>query len=203
MKIKNNQHGREVKPKPPLESDDVLSEKERRVLKQLIEKPGLTSYRDVERSLAEQPGPKMAYETVRDNVDRLEAGGYLEKGWTVDFRKIGYQTLYRIDVMIEPSAIHVDRDERSKVPLTNPQQVLAAEILHLVEQEPFKNWVLIENIEILLGDPADLCITARVAHHRHVFSFVTRGLRSLPGIRGTSTCQIAWSVRYGETEDEE
>jgi DNA-binding Lrp family transcriptional regulator len=203
MKIRNNQHSPEGRPKPPLENDAILSDNERRILKQLIEKPGLTSYKDIQRSLAEQPGEKMPYETLRDNVDRLEEGGYLEKGWTVDFRKIGYQTLYRIDVMIEPSAIKVDRDERSNIPVKNPQQVLAVEILHLVEKEPFKNWVLIENIEILLGDPADLCITARVAHHRHVFSFVTHGLRSLPGIRQTSTCQIAWSVRYGVTEDEE
>jgi hypothetical protein len=104
--------------------------------------------------------------------------------------------------MIEPSAIDVDRDKVSKVPVANPQQVLAAEIMRLAEQPPFKNWVLVENIEILLGDPADLCITARVSHHRHVFAFVTRGLRSLPGIRGTSTCQIAWSVRHGEVDEE-
>jgi hypothetical protein len=203
MKNKNNQHSRDAKPKPPLENAEVLSENQQRVLKLLIEKPGLTSYKDVERALVEQAGPKMAYETVRDNVDRLLEGGYLQKGWTVDFRKIGYQTVYRIDVMIEPSAIEVERDERSKIPLKNPQQVLAAEILRLVEQAPFKNWILIENVEILLGDPADLCITARVAHHHHVFIFVTRGLRSLRGIRGTSTCQIAWSARYRETEDQE
>lgn len=201
MKVRNNQHTANER-RAPLESNEQLSERQRRVLKLLIEQPGLVTYADVQRALDEQPGEKMPYGTVRDNLDGLERDGYLTKGYTVNFKKIGYQTLYRIDVMIEPSAIDVDRDDVSNVPVANPQQVLVAEILRLAEQLPFKNWILIENIEILLGDPADLCITVRVSHHRDVFSFVTRGLRSLPGVRSTSTCQIAWSVRHGEVEHE-
>jgi len=197
MKTKNNKQGSEHQARPPLEKDDLLNNNERRVIKILIEKPGLASYAEVHRSSSSAKGndDKMPYDTVRDNIDRLEAGGYLKRGWTVNFKKIGYEIGYRIDVMIDPMNIEVEHYPESTIPINNPQQVLAAEILHLVEQAPFKNWVLIENIEILLGDPADLCITARVSSHKHIFDFVTRGLRSLKGIRQTSTCQIPWSVR--------
>jgi len=197
MKAKNNKHGSEQQSRPPLENDDVLNENERRVIKILIEKPGLASYADVHRSSSSVKGTEreMVYDTVRANIDRLEAGGYLKKGWTVNFRKIGYEIAYRIDVMIDPVNIKVDPYPGTTIPIKNPQQVLTAQILDLVEQVPFKNWVLIENIEILLGDPADLCITARVSSHKDIFDFVTRGLRSLKGIRQTSTCQIPWSVR--------
>src|ERR1700691_2554681 len=195
MSIRNNTH--ELQRQPPLESDEVLTENEQRVIKVLIERPGLTKYADLVRSfeIDKRENKGMSYPTVHTTVDRLEAGDYLRKGWTVNFKKSGYEICYRIDVMIDPSSMIFDRDTDTNIPTENPQQVLAARILRLVEHKPFKNWVLIENIEILLGDPADLCVTARVSKHQDIFEFVTRGLRSLPGIRQTSTCQISWSVR--------
>ena len=171
---------------PPIE-DGRLTNNERRIVKQLIERPNIKNYKELSLTTS------VKYGTVLDNVDRLEKKGYLSHIWKVNFAAIGYEIAYRIDVVLDPFKIAVDVDKNG-IPTVNPQEVLALAIRDLVEQKPFKERVLVENVEILLGNPADLSITVRAASHEYAFDFVTRGLRSLPGIRGTSTCQIAWSL---------
>ncbi len=189
MTRNNNKQNGKAHRVAPLENKDLLNENETKVIKALIERPGLTRYIDVQNHVG------LSSSTAKTVVDRLDDSGYIRKGWVVNYHKIGYEVCYRIDVILDPHSIHPSRDKETGIPIDNPQLVIAHAILEMVEKPPFKNWVIIENIEVLLGDPSDLCITARVAEHGDIFQFVTRGLRSLQGIRQTSTCQIAWSIR--------
>ena len=74
----------------------------------------------------------------------------------------------------------------------NTQQTLAYYILDVLSTR--MKGVVIEDIAILLGDPADLCATVVAPSHKAMFKFVTEHLRPTVGIENTSTSHVAWRI---------
>jgi hypothetical protein len=150
--------------------------------------------------------------TLEDQLKPLYDNEWIDTRTVVDLPAMGYKLKYRIDVKINPRELRkqletlkgsvVNRDE-------NPQVILGHYIRYRLPKEErclrFDGRLLIEDIVILLGDPADLSITVRVQEHKDAFDWVTTILRTLDPVDNTSTCLEAWSVIDGpvshETQD--
>jgi hypothetical protein len=61
-----------------------------------------------------------------------------------------------------------------------------------------RNDLILENVTILLGQQADLTVTLRARDQEAVLTFVVDGLRTMRGVRMTSTSHEAWSCVDGE-----
>ena len=59
--------------------------------------------------------------------------------------------------------------------------------------ENYAERIYVEDVTILLGHQADLCVAVRVHNSNVIRRFVTDGLRLLAGINTTSTSQEVWS----------
>jgi DNA-binding Lrp family transcriptional regulator len=90
--------------------------------------------------------------------------------------------------------------------LTNHQEILAFHVLSCGERNPS---ILVEDVSVLLGDPADLCATIRVrapqgenkkaegnSATKVIYKLVTEDLRGLASVDSTSTCFEAWSCSH-------
>jgi DNA-binding Lrp family transcriptional regulator len=176
---------------PPIEGLTALQKK---VVRAVLKHPDLVSDAD----LAKEVGEK--YTSVSGVVQSLKTKGILREGKVVNFAKLGYGFCYRVDVMINPVEVQFKRDPATGMPKENPQKKLARDIVERANSAPFKDWVVIEDIMILLGNPADLSIMVRVPSHEDIFEFVTMGLRTCPGVMNTSTSYVSWSIMHEERE---
>jgi len=53
--------------------------------------------------------------------------------------------------------------------------------------------VIVEDVCVLLGDPADLSLTVRVKDPDDIFPFVTEHLRTMDGVDNTATSIESWT----------
>lgn len=154
---------------------------------------------------------------LQHRLKELHDNGWLDVYREIDVIALGYKLRYRIDVKINPRDLqpHLD-DLRNKLMAAkklpsdnNPQKLLALYIKNLLLQAPgdlleaeaferLRQRVIVEDVSILMGDPADLTISVRVKDHEDIFQFVTGLLRPAPGVENTSTSLEAWSVRAGK-----
>ena len=151
-------------------------------------------------------------DALTHRLEELRNNGWLDVHREVDVVVLGYRLRYRIDVKINPSKLkdHVSeltdalRKAKKQQPSDgNPQKVLAMYIKHALLQETkapqrLCERIIVEDVAILMGDPADLTISVRVKDHEDIFQFVTGFLRPAPGVENTSTSLEAWSVRAGK-----
>ena len=158
----------------------------------------------------------LSRQRVSSRITALQRGRRLRKGYTVDLASLGYKYKYRIDIRIDPVALKEAIEKDSKlsvaskqwkagaVPLDAPKEAPATELEEVNPQEVLAFYVLneigkrsdnmiIEDVAVLLGDPADLCATVRFKDPVNAYHFVTKNLRTIPGINSTSTCWEAWS----------
>jgi hypothetical protein len=79
------------------------------------------------------------------------------------------------------------------------QKNLARYILRrLPNRKPFAGKILVEDVRILLGHPADLTATVRASTTDAMLEFVTEGLRMCNAVSQTTSCLEAWSCRDGQ-----
>lgn len=149
---------------------------------------------------------------THNRLVKLKKLQHLRSGMTVNLNALGYVHRYRIDVKIDPHVLlqevrrakGLDRrskqnDDQEESELKeacknwnsdNAQEILAFHILSLGDKDPN---LIVEDVAVLLGDPADLSVTIRLKKADLVYSFVTERLRGLRSISSTTTCIEAWS----------
>jgi DNA-binding Lrp family transcriptional regulator len=148
---------------------------------------------------------ELSVDQIGRRLTEMRENEWLDLKYIVDPVVLGYRLRYRVDVKINPLSLRGESAmlKGSKLlPNDNPQKILAAYIKDtLAEESRFKDRVMIEDITIVMGDPADLCVTLRVKDHDDILDFVTAGLRETPGIENTMTCLEAWSILTGKLSE--
>lgn len=144
---------------------------------------------------------KMSEASINRYVDELKADNSLARRWVVNLDKLGWEYKYRVDVKINPLDLQIDNADAPKSgarwDTQNPQEMLAHQIMDMCEGDPKQTdppEIIIEDVTVLLGDPADLSIVLRVRNPKKLYSFITERLRCIPGVENTSTCTEAWSA---------
>lgn len=148
---------------------------------------------------------KMSEDQMQRRLSTLKDREWWNWRRVVNTASLGFGLRYRIDVKINPLLLRNHLPELKGRPVErndNPQKILARYIKNtLANDHRFKRRVIVEDITIVMGDPADLCVTVRVQDHDDVFEWVTGGLRAVGGIENTSTCLEAWSVLDGRLSE--
>jgi DNA-binding Lrp family transcriptional regulator len=157
-------------------------------------------------------------DTTQKRISKLSDLGALQRRYEVDLDALGYTNRYLMDITVDPKELkdahkayvnkankyerqqrRQKRSSRSKAAqrpslITNPQVWLAIEIMKLNDKPENKD-VIVQDLAVMMGDPADLCATVRTrGDQKVIFNFVTDQVRPIPGIQKTSTCIEAWSV---------
>lgn len=136
---------------------------------------------------------------VKHCLDELRREGHITHRYEVDPDYLGYELLYRVDIVIIPSKLREGHGglEGDKARVES-QKSLARYILNdLPNNEQFKGKILVQDVQILLGHPADLSATVRAVNSDAMLEFVTEGLRMCQAISQTTSCLEAWSCRGG------
>lgn len=153
----------------------------------------------------------MERDTTQKRINKLSDLGALQRRYEVDLDALGFTNRYLMDITVDPKELktayatyetklkrqqkRAPRSKAAKEPLiTNPQEWLAMEIMKLNDKPENKD-VIIQDLAVMMGDPADLCATVWTrGPQRVIFDFVTDQVRPTSGIQQTSTCIEAWSV---------
>lgn len=135
---------------------------------------------------------------VKHALDDLKREQHIMSGYLVDLAYLGYPLRYRVDVFVIPANL---RDGKGGLPGdsgVDSQKSLARYILRkLPAQKPFVGKILVEDVRILLGNPADLSATVRAKDTSAMLEFITDGLRMCNAVSQTASCLEAWSCRDG------
>lgn len=135
----------------------------------------------------------LARDTTQKRINKLTQLGVLQRRYEVDLDAIDFRNRYRMDINVNPKDLRNNQGTLPHPKIKNLQQRLAYRLMALnVKYED----IIIEDVAVLMGDPADLCVTLRTRglDQRAVFEFVTGVVRMIPGIEKTSTCIEAWSI---------
>ena len=173
----------------------------------------------------------LSLSATHNRIVKLKKMKRLRSGMTVDLNAIGFDHRYRIDIKINPRRLRQAVEAARKAVeegkqlkdvkgtdaaelfnavehwhhLSNHQEILAFHILSISEKNPD---LIVEDVAVLLGDPADLSATVRIRSPRRdkaqrddpvvklVYSFVTEELRGMTSIDNTETCIEAWSCSH-------
>ena len=132
-------------------------------------------------------------------IEKLTQDENVQRSYKVDLRFLGYKERYGVDICLSPAHL---RDGHGGLPEdsgVNSQAALALYILRrLPDKEKFRGKILVEDVRILLGSPADLSATVRATDTKAMRDFVTEGLRMCGAVTHTQTCHEAWSAREGD-----
>ena len=138
-------------------------------------------------------GEAMPYATVQRRVGRLTEAHILKRAFLINWAKAGYLVRYRVGILIDPKEL---RDERIKE--YHSQRQLADYIMNeLVQDERFKNKLVVDDVYILLGGTNDLSMDFFARDDKTATQFIVNALRSLPGINNTISAKLAYSSKYG------
>ena len=169
-----------------------LDDMDVRILELLAENP--TAQNEFIRS-------KMAMEqgTLDKRLKWLKTKHYLAD-WQrlADLPATGQRLRYRIDIKINPRKLKKRLSAEDFVALSakyttdNPQKLLGYYIRDVIANRC--SGIIVEEVSILLGDPADLCATVLVLKHGDIFDFITEHLRTLDEVENTSTSHVSWRV---------
>jgi len=132
-------------------------------------------------------------------LDGLKQDGYVVGAYLLDLAVLGYPLRYRVDIFVKPANL---REGKGGLPeddaVVDSQKKLAQYILRrLPARKPFDGKILVEDVRILLGSPADLSATVRAKDTDAILEFVTQGLRMCRAVSQTASCLEAWSCRDG------
>ena len=158
----------------------------------LIKKPSASNS-----NLAECLG--MPVSTVEKRVAKLCREQCIERVARIsDWVAAGYPLHYWIDLRLNP------RDLRARNPNRRPQDLSKQLAIHIMDDLPsrFADKILVEDVVILLGSPADLSVSLRAADHHTVLDFITNGLCSIDGVESTTTFHAVWSTTEGQESSE-
>jgi DNA-binding Lrp family transcriptional regulator len=146
-------------------------------------------------ALEKSGGPLIPYPTVQRHVNKLAENGVLRRTFSIDWGKAGYLVRYRVGVLIDPVAL---RDSSIGNKRYDTQQGLADYIMRdLVQEDRFKNKLVVDDVYILLGGNIDLAIDFFARDDRTATQFIIDALRGLPGISNTVSAKLAYSSKEG------
>jgi len=133
---------------------------------------------------------------VKHCLDDLKRSEYVRHEYSVDPKYLGYELRYRVDIFVAPSKLRKGTGGLPGDEGVGSQKQLANYILRkLPDKQPFKGKILVEDVQILLGHPADLCATVRASDTHAMLEFVTEGLRMCSAVYQTASCLEAWSCK--------
>lgn len=175
--------------------DDLPDDEELKVLWKLHEHPDATV-----KQISDDVG--MSEHKVKHCLDAMRGKGWIRVGRFVDVAKLGFPERYRVDISVDPRRLKqkgeggLPKDAKAEI---NNQRDLAFYIFREVAKlDQFHRRILIEDIRILLGGPADLSAIIRATDNRTMLEFITDGLRTCGAVANTSTCLEQWSIQEGE-----
>jgi len=144
--------------------------------------------------IAEQA--RLSKKAIEQRLKGLRKLGYVTPRLRLaDLVSAGLMLRYRIDITINPPALNASCKAKGRLENCHPSESnkqirLAFYIRDNVAKEC--DGLVVEEVSILLGNPADICVTVLVPDHKSVFTFVTEQLRSLEEIQATSTSHVSW-----------
>lgn len=149
----------------------------------------------LDETIARDSGVNLDVSTVRGWLQALRNEKLLtDQVRLVDPVGAGVMLRYRVDVTIDSPRLNTSCETGTLKQLhaddPNKQRRLAYYIRDHVA--PSCKDVFVEEVAILLGDPADLTVTVLVPRHEVIFSFVTEHLRCLDEVKSTSTSHVSW-----------
>jgi DNA-binding Lrp family transcriptional regulator len=131
---------------------------------------------------------------IKHMLDELKHEDHVTNQYIVDLAYLGFPLRYRVDIFVNPANL---RDGKGGFPDdagVDSQKALARYIAKkLPNKVPFHGKILVEDVRMLLGHPADLSATVRATNSDAIVEFVTEGLRMCGAINQTSSCLEAWS----------
>ena len=131
---------------------------------------------------------------VKYMLEELKAGGRINDRYVVDLPYLGYPVRYRIDIFVNPANLRDGKGGLRGDPDVDSQKALAKYIAKTLPQKQlFCGKILVEDVRMLLGHPADLSATVCASNNDAITEFVTEGLRMCGAINQTSSCLEAWS----------
>jgi hypothetical protein len=169
------------------------SQKQKMILEGLRKKPD-ASMMDLAKSLS------MTYETVTNAVDTMKKKQWVEHRHRIAPPILGFPERYRVDITVIPAKLRlgeggrpedIDNGKRIQV---HTQQGLARYIVNTLSKDAkFLEVIMVEEVSVLLGGPADMSATVWAKNNESMLKFVTYGLRMAEGIQTTSTFLEHWS----------
>jgi len=126
---------------------------------------------------------------------------WIEDGFRVSPTALGYPERYRVDIWVIPLKLREgaggraqDVDASGQRLYVDSQKRLGRYIMETLAKDPaFRDRILVEEIHILLGGPADMSATVRARDNDSMLEFVVSGLRICEGVQQTTTCLMQWS----------
>lgn len=173
------------------QTDEVPTEIEKKILWVLYRTPGATqeqiaSTLDITKNI------------VKHRIDEMKGKRWIKDFVQVNFAKLGYPERFRVDIWIDPRRLKLKGegglpdDKKAEI---NDQKDLARYIVRKVaKQAAFLETILIEDVRILLGGPADLTAIVRAASNDVMLDFVIHGLRMCGAVANTATSLEQWST---------
>jgi DNA-binding Lrp family transcriptional regulator len=132
---------------------------------------------------------------INESQVRYAREAMIQRGWIkvnprVDLSTLGFPERYRVDIWIDQRQLKgkmggMPQDETK---IENQREMALYLINKVAKRAEFKSNILIEDILILLGGPADLTVIVRATTNDAMLDFVTEGLRMCGGIEKTATC---------------
>jgi DNA-binding Lrp family transcriptional regulator len=148
-------------------------------------------------------GTSLSEQQVKHSLEDLKEDRHVTDRYNVDVRYLGYNLRYRVDIFVTPGKLRGGKGGLPEHGNVGSQEELANYILRILPtQAQFINKILVEDVRILLGHPADLSASIYATDTTAMLEFVTRGLRMCNAIYQTTTCLEAWSCKRGYSSGE-
>jgi DNA-binding Lrp family transcriptional regulator len=173
-----------------------IGDKDQCIIEYIITNPGAT---------VELIGDKTGHpvSTVQKRLSRLFQESLLERAIrVVDWAAVGYPLSYWVNLKVDFRALQSRSGGlKAETLRVNSTKGLATHIMKSLSLQ-YRGALIVQDVIILLGSPADLCVLLRARDHHAVLDFVTSGLRGLGVVESTTTFHAAWSCAEGDLGDQ-
>jgi len=140
--------------------------------------------------------------TVQRRLLRLIDSGVVERGVRIcDWSAVGYPLRYWIDLKVNHRALQQGRGGPPGNRQVSSMRKLASYIMRAVgDAYEAKRQLIVQDVTILLGSPADLSVYIRARDHHTVLDFISNGLGALGAVESTRTFHEVWSCSEGRLD---
>jgi DNA-binding Lrp family transcriptional regulator len=186
--------GASLEEKPEQKKRKKPNEREQTILEYLRMNPRAT-YAALQVATGLKP-----YE-VEWTLKAMSRKGWIEDGYRISPTALGFPECYRVDIWVIPLRLREgnggrsqDVDEEGHRLVVDSQKRLGRYMIEVLAKDPvFCDRILVEDVHILLGGPADMSATVRARDNDSMLDFVVSGLRICEGIQQTTTCLLQWT----------
>jgi DNA-binding Lrp family transcriptional regulator len=182
--------GRTTKTRRQKKPRAILDEKDEAIVHCIEQNPDILL-----KNIPDELDEEIPYATVQRRVKKLTERKVIGHAFSIDWAVAGYMVRYRVGILIDPVAL---RDESSPEKQYDSQKGLADYIMNkLVQDDRFKNKLVVDDVFILLGGNVDLAIDFYARDDKTATQFIIDALRRLPGISNTASAKLAYSSKHG------